>query len=43
MKRNDELLGSGMWYFVNVRQVDESIQKFVMDEKEYQTFFRQLN
>ena len=43
MKRNDALLGCGAWYFVNARQVDDSIQKFIMDENEYQTFFRQLN
>lgn len=43
MKRNDELLGSGSWYFVNIRDADGEINKRIMDEKEYSDFFRQLN
>ena len=43
MKKNDELLGSGAWYFVNVKELDWETTKRIMDEKEYSDFFRQLN
>ncbi len=42
MKKNDALLGSGQWYFVEVREWKD-IEKFILDEKEYDTFFKGLN
>jgi len=38
MKKNDqELLGSGQWYFVNITISDKEKDRIIIDEKEYQT------
>lgn len=42
MKKNDVLLGSGQWYFVEIREWKD-IEKVILDEEEYNTFFKGLN